>query len=54
MHLRSLLAYMQANVSLDYGPPDASMIAECKQLEADARSGEAKLRAATAAGQHLL
>jgi chorismate mutase len=54
MHLRSLLAYMQANVSLDYGPPDASMIAECKGLEADARSGEAKLRAATAAGQHLL
>jgi len=54
MHLRSLLAYMQSNVSLDYGPPDASMIAECKRLEADARSSEAKLQAATAAGQRLL
>jgi chorismate mutase len=54
MHLRSLLAYMQSNVSLDYGPPDASMIAECRKLEADARRGEAKLQAATAAGQRLL
>jgi photosystem II stability/assembly factor-like uncharacterized protein/chorismate mutase len=54
MYLRSLLAYMQSNVSLDYGPPDASMIAECKQLEADARRGEARLQAATAAGQRLL
>ncbi|MDE2448294.1 MAG: hypothetical protein KGO22_04945, partial [Gammaproteobacteria bacterium] len=54
MHLRSLLAYMQANVGLDYGPPDAALVAACNRLEAQARSGEARLKAATAAGQRLL
>jgi photosystem II stability/assembly factor-like uncharacterized protein/chorismate mutase len=54
MHLRSLLAYMQSNVGLDYGPPDAALIAACHRLEAQARSGEARLQAATVAGQRLL
>jgi chorismate mutase len=54
MHVRSLLAYQQANVGLDYGPPDAAMVDACNRLEAQARSGEAKLQAATAAGRHLL
>jgi Sortilin, neurotensin receptor 3, len=54
MRLRSFLAYLQSNIDLDYGPPDADLIAACTQLEAEARSGEAKLKAATAAGRRLL
>ena len=54
MRLRSFLAYLQSNIGLDYGVPDASMVAACHRLEEQARSGEAKLKAATAAGQHLL
>ena len=54
MRLRSLLAYQQANVGLDYGQPDAAMVDACQRLEAQARSGEAKLQAATAAGRRLL
>jgi chorismate mutase len=54
MYLRSLLAYQQSNVGLDYGPPDAAMVDTCHRLEARARSGEARLQAATAAGQRLL
>jgi chorismate mutase len=54
MHLRSLLAFLQTNIGLDYGAPDAAMLDACNRLESAARSGEAQLRAATAAGQHLL
>ena len=54
MHLRSLLAYQQANVGLDYGAPDAAMVDACHRLEAQAQSGEGRLQAATAAGQRLL
>ena len=54
MRLRSFLAYLQSNIGLDYGMPDASMVAACRRLEGQARSGEAKLKAAAAAGQHLL
>jgi len=54
MHLRSLLAFQQSNVGLDYGSPDAAMIDACNRLLSAARSGEARLQAATATAQHLL
>jgi photosystem II stability/assembly factor-like uncharacterized protein/chorismate mutase len=54
MRLRSLLAYLQSNIGLDYGPPDATLIAAFNRLEKQAQSGEAKLQAATAAGRQLL
>ena len=54
MRLRSFLAYLQSNVGLDYGPPDTGLIAACARLQGEARSGESKLQAATAAGQRLL
>jgi len=54
MRLRSFLAYLQADIGLDYEPPNAAQIAACNRLEDEARSGEVKLRAATAAGEHLL
>jgi photosystem II stability/assembly factor-like uncharacterized protein len=54
MRLRSDLAYLQSNIGLDYGQPDPDMIAACQRLEGEARTGEAKLQAAAAAGQRLL
>jgi photosystem II stability/assembly factor-like uncharacterized protein len=54
MRLRSFLAYLQSNVGLDYGPPDAALIAACNRLESEARQGESRLKAATAAGERLL
>jgi hypothetical protein len=54
MRLRSFLAYLQSNIGLDYAAPDASMIAASRQLQAQARRGEARLQAATAAGRLLL
>ncbi len=54
MRLRSFLAYLQSNVGLDYGTPDPDMVAASSQLEAQARSAEARLKAAAAAGQRLL
>jgi len=54
MRLRSFLAYLQSNVGLDYGMPDPDMVAACNELQAQARTGEAKLKAAAAAGQRLL
>ncbi len=54
MRLRSLLAYLQSNIGLDYGPPDATLMAAFDGLERQAQSGEARLRAATTAGQQLL
>jgi photosystem II stability/assembly factor-like uncharacterized protein len=53
MRLRSFLAYLQSSVGLDYGPPDAALVAACDRLEGEARSGEAKLKAAAAAGERL-
>src|SRR6185312_1631662 len=54
MRLRSFLAYLQSDIGLDYGPPDPAQIEACTRLENEARSGEAKLQAATAAGERLL
>ena len=54
MRLRGSLAYLQSSAGLDYGPPDADLIAACNRLEAEARNGEARLKAATAAGHRLL
>jgi hypothetical protein len=54
MRLRSSLAYLQSNIALDYGPPDPDMAIACRQLQAEARTGESRLKAATAAGQRLL
>jgi chorismate mutase len=54
MHLRSLLAYLQSSIGLDYGPPDAAMTDACNRLEAQARSAEARLKTATAAGRRAL
>jgi photosystem II stability/assembly factor-like uncharacterized protein len=54
MRLRSFLAYLQADIGLDYDAPNAAQIAACNRLEDEARSGEAKLQAATAAGERLL
>jgi photosystem II stability/assembly factor-like uncharacterized protein len=54
MFLRSFLAYLQSDLGLDYEAPNAAQIAACTRLENEAQSGEAKLRAATAAGEQLL
>jgi photosystem II stability/assembly factor-like uncharacterized protein len=54
MRLRSFLAYLQSNVGLDYGQPDAGLIEACGQLEGEARGAETRLKAAAAAGQRLL
>ncbi|HUY84167.1 MAG TPA: hypothetical protein VMU86_06305, partial [Steroidobacteraceae bacterium] len=54
MRLRSFLAYLQADIGLDYRRPDVAQIAACDRLEAQARSGEAQLQTAIAAGQKLL
>jgi photosystem II stability/assembly factor-like uncharacterized protein/chorismate mutase len=54
MRLRSFLAYLQSDIGLDYEVPNAAQIAACNRLEDEARGGEAKLRAATAAGERLL
>lgn len=54
MRLRSFLAYLQSDIGLDYGPPDVAQIAACNRLEGEARSGEARLKAAAAAGERLL
>jgi len=54
MRLKSFLAYLQSDIGLDYGPPDAAQIAACDRLEGEARSGEARLKAATTAGERLL
>ena len=54
MRLRSFLAYLQSDIGLDYGPPDPAQIAACNRLENEARSGETRLQAATAAGAQLL
>ncbi len=54
MRLRSFLAYLQADIGLDYEAPNAAQLAACNRLEDEARSGEARLQAATAAGERLL
>ncbi|MFZ0500332.1 MAG: hypothetical protein WAU49_20085 [Steroidobacteraceae bacterium] len=54
MRLRSFLAYLQADIGLDYEAPNVAQIAACNRLEDEARSGEARLQAATAAGERLL
>ena len=54
MRLRSFLAYLQSDIGLDYGPPDPAQIAACTRLENEARTGEARLEDAAAAGQQLL
>ena len=54
MRLRSFLAYLQSDIGLDYGPPNAAQSAACERLESEARSGEARLQAAAAAGERLL
>ena len=54
MRLRSFLAYLQSDIGLNYAAPNAAQITACNRLESEARSGEARLQAATAAGEHLL
>ncbi|HEY1890499.1 MAG TPA: hypothetical protein VGG63_08830, partial [Steroidobacteraceae bacterium] len=54
MRLRSFLAYLQSDIGLDYAPPNPAQIAACNRLESEARSGEARLQAATTAGERLL
>ncbi len=54
MRLRSFLAYLQSNIGLDYRAPDPAQIAAFNKLEGEAQQGEARLRAATAAGERLL
>ena len=54
MRLRSFLAYLQSDIGLDYEAPNAAQVAACDRLESEARSGEARLQAAAAAGDQLL
>ncbi|MGH8318170.1 MAG: WD40/YVTN/BNR-like repeat-containing protein [Steroidobacteraceae bacterium] len=54
MLLRSRLAYLQSDIGLDYGPPDLAMVNAVSKLENEAQRGEARLKAAAAAGQRLL
>ena len=54
MRLRSRLAYLQSDIGLDYQAPDPAIVAAVSQLEKEAQQGEARLKAATAAGQRLL
>ena len=54
MRLRSFLAYLQSDIGLDYGPPNAAQVDACNRLESEARSGEASLQAAATAGERLL
>ena len=54
VRLRSFLAYLQSSIGLDYRSPDPAQIAAFNTLESAARKGEARLRAATAAGERLL
>jgi len=54
MRLRSFLAYLQSDIGLDYGPPDPAQVAACNRLEGEARRGETRLQAASAAGERLL
>ena len=54
MRLRSFLAFLQSSIGLDYRAPDPAQIAAFNTLESRARQGEARLRAATAAGERLL
>ena len=54
MRLRSFLAYLQSDIGLDYGPVDPEQIAASTRLQHEAQQGETSLRAAAAAGEHLL
>lgn len=54
MRLRSFLAYLQSSIGLDYRAPDPAQIAAFQKLQGEAKAGEARLRAATAAGERLL
>lgn len=54
VRLRSFLAYLQSNIGLDYEGPSPAQIASFHELQGDAQKGEARLLAATAAGERLL
>ena len=54
MLLRSRLAYLQSDIGLDYEPPGPAQVAAVSQLQNEAQQGEARLKAATTAGQRLL
>jgi hypothetical protein len=54
MRLRSFLAYLQSDIGLDYGPPNAAQLAACTRLENEAQRRETRPQAATAAGESLL
>ena len=53
MRLRSFLAYLQSSIGLDYGLPDPAQVAAYNRLQGQARQGEARLQAATAAAGQL-
>ncbi len=54
VRLRSFLAYLQSSIGLDYRAPDPAQIAAFNKLEGEAQKAEARLRAATRAGERLL
>ena len=54
VRLRSFLAYLQSNIGLDFRAVDPAQIAAFNKLEGEAQKGEARLRAATAAGCQAL
>jgi hypothetical protein len=54
MRLRSFLAYLQSDIGLNYEAPDPAQAAACTRLEGEAQAAEARLKAAAAAGEHLL
>jgi len=55
VQLRSWLAYLQTSIGLDYKEgPDPAQVAAFHELQDLAQKGQARLKAATAAGEHLL
>ena len=54
MRLRSFLAYLQSDIGLNYETPDPAQIAACTRLQREAQDAETGLKAAAAAGEHLL
>ncbi len=54
VRLRGFFAYLQSDIGLDHEQPDAAEVAAARKLEKGARCGEARMRAAAAAGERLL
>jgi hypothetical protein len=54
VRVRSELAYLGADIGLAYGSPTPAQDAVFRQLEQEAKAGEAKLEAAVAQANKLL